>query len=250
MPNKKQSSLDNAFKILKLFSLDEPEMSVTEIAKRLEVSKSTAHRLLASLLAEEFVYQNPKNQLYSLGSSILSLANLVNSQIHIASESVPILNTIAENTRESTHLSIMEDSNTIVYIQTVKGEYEEGINGVVQLGMRKPMTESASGKVFLAYDEELQKEYGSSLYSLSNLLISIKKEGFFIQEMGKATEIAMPVLYKGQITAVLSITTNTKRIRAQRLRNQAIRYLEQGARKLETIIVNRKRGNSIANASG
>src|SRR5699024_12376759 len=128
--------------------------------------------------------------------------------------------------------------------------YEEGINGVVQLGMRKPITETAIGNVFLAYDEELQKEYGSSLYSLSNLLISIKNEGFFIQEMGKATEIAMPVLYKGQITAVLSITTNTKRIRAQRLRNQAIRYLEQGARKLETIIVNRKRGNSIANAGG
>jgi len=245
MTDKKRTSLDNAFEILKLFSLNEPEMSVTEIARRLEVSKSTAHRLLSSLLAEEFVYKNPKNHLYSLGSSILSLAYIVNTQIHIASESIPILNSIAENTKESAHLSIIEDENTIVYIQTVKGEYEEGLTGTIQLGMRKQVTDSASGNVFLAYDDILQEEHEVDV-SRANVLASIQKDSYLIKENGNTTEIAIPVFYQEQITAVISITTNTRRIRAERLRKQAIRYLEQGARKLETIIVNRKRGYSIA----
>lgn len=238
MPNKRRTSLENAFEILKLFSINKPEMSVTEVARQLGVSKSTAHRLLSSLLAEEFVYQNPKNQRYSLGSSILSLVQIVNSQIHISSESLPILNAIAEQTRESSHLCIVEDPETVVYIQTVKGAYQEMEK--VQLGMRKAISYSACGKIFLAYDQELQKEQNTSLEGLR----SIAAEGYSILETNKTTELAVPVFFCNQVTAAISVTANTKRIRSERIKRQIIHYLQHGAKKLESIITNRKKGGA------
>lgn len=244
MSKKKRTSLENAFEILKLFSLNEPELSVTEVAERLDISKSTAHRLLSSLLAEEFIYQSPKNQLYSLGSSILALVNIVNSQIHISSESIPILNTIAEQTRESAHLSIREDPNTVVYIQTVKGNYPENSKTKIQLGSRREITATACGKVFMAFDADIRKEHEAAHQLLDDLL-AVKKEGYSMVELNSTTEVAVPVFYNGQITASLSITARSSRIRSERLRKQAIRYLKLGAEKLEKIIANRKKGDRI-----
>lgn len=53
------SSVRNAARLLKEFSLREPELGVTELSSRLGIGKSTVHRLLATLLNEDFVEQDP-----------------------------------------------------------------------------------------------------------------------------------------------------------------------------------------------
>ena len=50
-----KSSLANALAILKSFSIDEPELTLTEIAEGVNVSKSTASRLLQTLESEGFI---------------------------------------------------------------------------------------------------------------------------------------------------------------------------------------------------
>ena len=46
------NSVKNAMRILRLFSLESPELGVTEIALKLGLSKSTAHRLITTLAKE------------------------------------------------------------------------------------------------------------------------------------------------------------------------------------------------------
>ncbi|WP_318538796.1 helix-turn-helix domain-containing protein [Geobacillus thermoleovorans] len=56
------SSLENALRLLQLFSMDETELSITDISERLNISKSAAHRLLQTLKSEGFVKKRRENQ--------------------------------------------------------------------------------------------------------------------------------------------------------------------------------------------
>lgn len=146
--SKRLTSLENALLILKSFSIDQPEMGVTEIAHTLGIAKSTAHRLLSSLTQEGFVVKDRQTNLYSLGSSILSLTNIVNSQIPILNEATPILNKLAEFTGENAHLSILEGLS-IIYLQTIQGRFP--VHDFIHIGKRHPAFCTSSGQAILAY---------------------------------------------------------------------------------------------------
>src|SRR2546429_9780446 len=62
----KVQSLDRALEILRLLG-SEPEMRVTDLARRLEVHKSTVFRLLSTLQEHGLVEQNPTTEKYRLG---------------------------------------------------------------------------------------------------------------------------------------------------------------------------------------
>src|SRR2546428_4939859 len=75
MRNKVQS-LDRALEILRLLG-GEPEMRVTDLARRLEVHKSTVFRLLSTLQEHGLVEQNPTTEKYRLGYGLVRLAGAV-----------------------------------------------------------------------------------------------------------------------------------------------------------------------------
>ena len=45
------TTLENALHLLVLFSVDEPELRISDIAERLEIATSTAHRLVTTLMS-------------------------------------------------------------------------------------------------------------------------------------------------------------------------------------------------------
>src|SRR5438132_9133844 len=69
----KVQSLDRALEILRLLG-SEPEMRVTDLARRLEVHKSTVFRLLSTLQEHGLVEQNPTTERYRLGYGLVRLA--------------------------------------------------------------------------------------------------------------------------------------------------------------------------------
>ena len=79
MRNKVQS-LDRALEILRLLG-SEPEMRVTDLARRLEVHKSTVFRLLSTLQEHGLVEQNPATEKYRLGYGLVRLASSVVGEI-------------------------------------------------------------------------------------------------------------------------------------------------------------------------
>src|SRR5450432_3230962 len=59
-------SVMSALDVLDCFAFDD-ELGVSDIARRLGVAKSTAHRLLTSLCARGLTEQNPETSQYRLG---------------------------------------------------------------------------------------------------------------------------------------------------------------------------------------
>ena len=72
-PTGRLSSVTSALLVLKVFSEDEAEIGISNLAKRLGLAKSTVHRLAVTLAAEGFLEQNPDNGRYRLGLSLFSL---------------------------------------------------------------------------------------------------------------------------------------------------------------------------------
>lgn len=49
------NSIKKAVQVMNLFSASEPRLTVTEVSRRLDMPKSTAHSLLATLLSDGFI---------------------------------------------------------------------------------------------------------------------------------------------------------------------------------------------------
>jgi DNA-binding IclR family transcriptional regulator len=70
-------AVDRALAVLCCFSRETPTLGVTEIGERLNLTKSTVHRLLQSLVAQGLVAQDAARRQYTLGYRVLALAMAV-----------------------------------------------------------------------------------------------------------------------------------------------------------------------------
>ena len=113
----KVQSLDRALEILKLLGT-EPEMRVTDLARRLEVHKSTVFRLLSTLQEHGLVEQNPSTEKYRLGYGLVRLAGSVVAEVDLARASRPVLEELALRTGETVNLAILQ-GNQVVNIDQI-----------------------------------------------------------------------------------------------------------------------------------
>jgi len=107
------SSVTTAIHLLKTFTEEDNELGISELAKRLNVAKSTVHRLAGALLDEGLLQQNPENGRYSLGIGLFALGSMVRARLDVTSESKHILNTLREKTQENVRLAVLERSAVV-----------------------------------------------------------------------------------------------------------------------------------------
>ncbi|NOU75305.1 helix-turn-helix domain-containing protein [Paenibacillus sp. LMG 31458] len=111
------SSVKNALRLLKLFTVKTPEKRLTELADELSLSKSTTSRLLSTLLSEGFVFQDPITHKYRLGQRIASLYHvIVTTYWDLSQAASPIIQRLARETSEALRVAVLEE-NEIAYIQ-------------------------------------------------------------------------------------------------------------------------------------
>lgn len=70
-------AVERAVAVLCAFSRETPSLGVTELAEKLDLTKSTTHRVLQALMAHGLIAQDPAGRHYTLGYRILALAQAV-----------------------------------------------------------------------------------------------------------------------------------------------------------------------------
>lgn len=76
-------SVQRALQILSLFSIQRSSLGLNEISKLMNLPKTTAHGLVRTLLAENFLKQDSMTKKYSLGMKILELDAILSAEICI-----------------------------------------------------------------------------------------------------------------------------------------------------------------------
>nr|WP_260472046.1 IclR family transcriptional regulator [Bacillus canaveralius] len=236
------SSVKNALRILRSFTMDEPEKKISDLSTALGLNKSTVSRTMATLASEGFVYKDPETKKYRLGLSILSLSGIVNSNMDVYRESQPILNKLVESIGETAHISVM-DHLEVIYLQKV--ECNHPVRFLTHVGRRNPLYCTSSGKVLLAYSNEdtieavmnkgLQQFTKNTITDPQKLrthLKHIKENGFAFsleEFLEGVNSIAAPVYdYKGRVIAAISVVGPKQRIQQHKVQGLAKKVVSAG----------------------
>jgi DNA-binding IclR family transcriptional regulator len=90
-------TVDRALQILGWFTPAQPELTVTQVARDLGVSRSVASRLLAALEARQFVVQDPETGRFRLGVRNLDLGALFLQSHRLVGAAMPYLEQLGQD---------------------------------------------------------------------------------------------------------------------------------------------------------
>jgi DNA-binding IclR family transcriptional regulator len=147
----KLDSVRNAARLLKQFSYRERELGVSELARRLGLGKSTAHRLVATLAAEHLLEQNRETGKYRLGLAIYDLGASVSAHFALHEAALPSMAQLRNTTGETVHLAVL-DGREVVYIDRL--DSPDSVRLFLEVGRRMWAHCTATGKVLLAHVPE------------------------------------------------------------------------------------------------
>ena len=133
--------------ILDVFSPEQPELGVTEIAERTGLHKSTAHRFLVNLEAVGLLERDQKSQRYRLGLRMFEMGGIVLEQMSLWDEALPYLEGLVHESGETGHLAVLERGEAI-YIEKV--ETSRALRIPSAMGRGYPAHATSLGKVLLA----------------------------------------------------------------------------------------------------
>lgn len=234
------SSVENALRILNSFSIDQTQKRVTDIAKELDIGKSTVSRLLSTLLHQGYVKKDIETQKFSLGTKILSLYSSLISNMDIIKEAKPLLEELASSTKESVQLAEL-DGSSVIYIDQIKSTYPMQI--FAHIGRINPIHCTSSGRVLLAYKDEeyiddilnqkLEKHTSSTITNkklLKEELEKVKSLGYSLIEnefIEGIVSISAPIRdYKNNVIAAASLVGPIQRINGYKTKSHITKVQE------------------------
>lgn len=142
--------LERVFRILDLLETEHSDAALPRIAARLELHKSTAHRLLTILEGRGFVERDGAGK-YRIGPRVIELGLSALSRLDLYEVAGPHLRALADETGETAHLAVMRNGE-VVSLMTADGRQTLRAPGAI--GDRKPAYCTAIGKAMLAYADK------------------------------------------------------------------------------------------------
>jgi len=144
-------SVERAFLLLEALAGAGPEgMTLSELARTLGVSKSTAYAILQTLLAGGFVADSGTgmSRRYRLGMALARLGDVVVSQIALRDLAMPVMRELTAATGLTSRVAVLDESYAVV-IGRVDGP-SSTVRFTANLGKREHLHSSAVGKAMLA----------------------------------------------------------------------------------------------------
>jgi DNA-binding IclR family transcriptional regulator len=140
-------SVANALRTLELLAMAGRPLGVSEVAVRIGVAPSTAHRLLTTLVATGFARQEPDRR-YRVGPAVPRLAAAPLPPPLLRDVARPVLRWLAEASGETVHLAVL-DGTAVVTIDHAGGHRAGDVEHVI--GARVPAHATAVGLALLAH---------------------------------------------------------------------------------------------------
>lgn len=146
-------SVSRAFTILKTVADHPHGIGVTELARRMNVHKSTVSRLLSTLEEESAVTRLPHGNGFAIGDGLIALIPKPDTDQAVADLLRPLLEKVTRQTGETCGLSIREgnETRTICFIDS---DYALSVRDWTDETF--PLHISSSGKQFLAWGSEVE----------------------------------------------------------------------------------------------
>jgi len=182
-------ALERATRILNVVARSKSYVSLSELSRELDIAKSTAHTLCATLVQLELLIRRP-DQTFQLGPHVMRWANAFTQQSDVAAEFATLWDKETELPGATITLSVLQ-GDEVVYIAARNSEASASLVDF-RAGMRLPAAFTATGKAFLSHlsDFEVRRMFShgmptprtpNSVQSLDVLLdelAAVRENGF------------------------------------------------------------------------
>jgi IclR family acetate operon transcriptional repressor len=233
------SSANDILEIVSFLIRSKGAQKLTDVGKAVYISKSTVYRIMSSLKTAGWVVQDPLTRKYAIGTRLLELAFSLTSQIDLKEISLPFLQALNSETKESVMLSARVGLERM-YLEQVRNDY--GLQPIVEIGRRMPLWIGASGKAILAHLEEGEietvlggaKQSGLAHFAsgkpvdflkLRQELTKIRSQGFALsrnERMAGLTSVAAPIFSNAhRVVGAISVGGATGRFSLELARRYA-----------------------------
>ena len=193
-------ALERGMRILDHVARARTYPSLTEIARHLDIAKSSAHTLCHTLIQLELLIRRP-DQTFQLGPHVMRWSNAFAEQSDVAAEFATIWDQETELPGATITLTVLEGAE-VVYIAARHSTVSHSLSEF-RAGMRLPAAFTATGKSFLSYmsDFEIRRLYAEGLpeprtpYSVQSIdallreMQDIRRNGFSLDNQQVAEGI-------------------------------------------------------------
>jgi IclR family transcriptional regulator, KDG regulon repressor len=229
------TALQRGLRLLQLFSESPHGLTAKQVAGLSRLPVSTVHRFLANLEGTGFLNCSG-DSVYHLGIACFAIGQAALSQLDIRRVSLPYLQELNRQTRETIHLTVRHGLSA-VYVE--KLDSPEQLRIYSRIGAAVPLYCTAVGKVMLAHMPADERERVLPQLGLKRLtpntagnLQELEAELYRVRKNGYACDleehelhircVAAPIWdHAGSVNASLSITAPVVRMPVTRLRQLA-----------------------------
>ncbi|WP_206440810.1 IclR family transcriptional regulator [Streptomyces scabichelini] len=231
-PSYPVSAAGNALRVVRLLhELD--ELRVMDVADRLGVARSTAHRILAMLVFEGFAAQD-RHKVYRPGPALQAIrGSQAAPPPDLTTIAHPHLRRLADAVRETTHLMVLEGNGTR-FLDGMEGP--QALRVSYRTGTLLPAHVTSGGKALLAAlpadrlrslypnglpgDRAKASEASEDLERLMNELVSVRRHGYALnlQESERGVHAVGACVRDRTGTAVAAVAVAAPSVRCTRAR--------------------------------
>jgi IclR family transcriptional regulator, KDG regulon repressor len=218
-------SAGRALDIIDCFTNENAELAVSDVAALLNITPSTASRLLATLESRGYVMRDARRGKYRLGLAAIALGGLATGQMELRNRAWQHVRELADLTGCTANLGV-KYRDKVLYLITVFATSSKAMRGKDVPGRQLPLYCTAMGKVLLAAlpDATLDSELASmklvahttntltTVDALKDEILLARRQGFAYdreEEMLGSNCLAAPVRADNNVIAAVSLSAPT-----------------------------------------
>ncbi len=246
-------SLARGLDVIKAFGPENPQMTLSEVARATGLTRAAARRFLLTLADLGYVRSDGRE--FSLRPKVLELGYAYLAGLSLNDVAAPHVEDLVAQTRESSSVAVL-DGEEIVYV--VRVPTKRIMAASISVGTRFPAYATSMGRVLLAHLPEDQfEDYVKNVClaaitkrtvtdpdRLRDLLRMVRAQGYAMtdQELEEGLRSAAVPLRdaKGSVVAALNISTHASRVTMEELRRNLLPQLLATARLIETDLAARE----------
>lgn len=245
-------SLQRGLDVIKAFSREDPQLTLSEIAGRTGLTRAAARRFLITL--RDLGYVDSDGRRFSLSPRVLELGYSYLSSLPIWDVARPYLEELAAQVNETTSASVL-DGTDIVFVARVETKRIMSMN--LGVGSRLPAWATAMGRVLLAslppgqldaYFERatmlpLTERTVTDERSLRDVIADARDKGWTLvdQEVEEGVRsLAVPVFGSaGRAEAAVTVCSHAYRVTVERIQEEFLPLVRQASARITEAIAGR-----------
>jgi DNA-binding IclR family transcriptional regulator len=192
-------SVERAARMLGLFTVEEPQLTLGELTARMGMSKATVHRYATALRNAGLLRLH--DGLYTLGPRVVELASAALEGLAVVRVAAPYLDRLVSETGETAVLSVWDGEAPVVV--RVHDNTSKLVRIIVATGSRLPL-DSAQGQLFTAF---LDRDNSPELERVREQRLAVNAA-----VVDGIAALAAPVFQGAEITATLALVGTTASI--------------------------------------